>query len=133
MVAMWFRPLSDLAERFSVPFSERNGLPRGALRAAFEAHVAYVEMRDVPATMSAEDYQSFLTFVLRGGAFFQNILCRLPYQERWGIIRRLEEDGAKIAAATSPEEQRGLFYAEAAYGRVPLAPSAQRTRAEDRS
>lgn len=129
MVAMWFRPLSDLAERFGVSFGERTGLPRDALQAAFEAHLSDVDMRDVPGTVSSEDYQSFLTFVLRGGAFFQNILCRLPYHERWGIIRRLEEDGARIAAATSEEEQRGIMYAQAAYGRVPsTSPNLRRRR-----
>lgn len=128
MVATWFRPLSDLADRFGVPFSERNGLPLGALREAFESHLDEVEMRSVSVTASAEDYESFLTFALKGGAFFQNILCRLPYHERWSIIRRLEEDGAKIASATTLEEKRAIFHAEAAYGIVTARTRSKRTQ-----
>lgn len=118
MVALWFRPLSDMAERFGVPFSERNGLPHGLLHKAFTEHLTEIEMRDVPGTASAEDYQSFLAFFLRGAALFQNILCRLPFRERWGLIRRLEVEGAEIAASTSPEEKQAVYYAEAAYGKV---------------
>ena len=118
MVALWFRPLSDLAVRWGVPFSERNGLPRGLLKETFTRHLTDVEHRPVPATISAADYRSFLAFMLKGAAFFQNILCRLPYEERWNIIKRLEETGAEIARTTTPEEQQAIFYGEAASGRV---------------
>jgi SAM-dependent methyltransferase len=116
MVAMWFRPLSDLADRFGIPFAERNGLPVGVLQEAFARHLTNVSMRDIPAAVDAGDYRSFLAFVLRGAAFFQNILSRLPYQERWAIMARLEQTGAELVKSTAPEEQRALYSAEAAYG-----------------
>lgn len=121
MVALWFRPLTALAERLGVPFGEKNGLPRGRLQAAFARHLTDVVVTDLPRTVSAEDYRSFLTFVLKGAAFFQNILCRLPYHERGALIQRLEETGAAIAAHTTPAEKQAVVYNEAAYGRVPGA------------
>lgn len=119
MVAMWFRPLTDMAERLGVPFSERNGLPVGLLKELFERNTDDVRIWGVPVTHCARDYRNFLTFMLKGGAFFQNIFSRLPYQERWGIMRRLEEDGAKIIERTSEKEKYRVYRAEAAYGRVP--------------
>lgn len=119
MVAAWFRPLTSMAERFGVPFSERNGLPIGLLKEIFENNLEDTNLWQVPYIGSCENYQSFLAFVLKGGAFFQNILCRLPFQERWNIMQRLEEDGAKFAEETSREEQRHVFFAEAAWGRIP--------------
>ena len=121
MVASWFQPLTSMAKRFEVPFSERNGLPAGLLRETFEKNLERVETWDVQTICSAEDHVSFLAFMLRGAAIFQNIFCRLPFQERWNIMRRLEADGARLAAETSREEQCGVHHCEAASGRVPAA------------
>lgn len=118
MVAMWFRPLADLANRFGLPFSEHNGLTRGLLEQSFRQSLNQVEVKDVPGALSSEDYKSFLAFHLKGAALFQNVLCRLPYEERWKIIRRLEADGAALDAQCTPEEKRGILYGEAAFGRV---------------
>ncbi len=119
LVALWFRPLSDMAERFGLPFGERNGLPVGLLEQAFRRELVEVRWEEAPFTVSAEDQNSFLTFFLRGVAFFQNIFCRLPFTERWSIIRRLEDAGAALADAASPAEKRHVYSGEAAYGRVP--------------
>ena len=119
MVALWFRPLTDLANRVGVSFSERNGLPVGVLEATFRHHLGDVRWEPLPVTVSAVDYRSFLNFMLRGAALFQNLLCRLPYQERWSILRRLEESGEEIARHTGPEEQQAVYSGEAAYGVAP--------------
>jgi SAM-dependent methyltransferase len=121
MVASWFRPLTGMAERFGVPFSEHNGLPVGILKETFEKNLHEVKTWDDSNIWSAEDYQSFLAFMVRGAALFQNIFSRLPFQERWNIMRRLEEDGARLAAGTSKEEQRCIGFGEFAWGRVPMA------------
>ncbi len=121
MVASWFQPLTSMAERFEVPFSERNGLPVGLLKEIFEKNLDEAEIWNMPAICSAEDHVSFLAFMLKGGAFFQNIFSRLPFQERWNIMRRLEADGAELAAETPREEQLHTFNCEAAWGRVPAA------------
>jgi len=121
VVATWFRPLVNMAERLRVPFGEHNGLPVGLLKTIFGKNMEDVEMWNVPFTWSAEDYRSFLAFMVKGAAYFQNLLCRLPYQERWDIMRRLEEDGAKIAAETTREEKWRVSLLEAAYGRVPAS------------
>ena len=118
-VALWFRPLGDMAERFGLPFSEQNGLPVGLLESSFRRELTEVRVEETPLTISAADERSFLTFFMRGTAIFQNILCRLPYTERWRIMRRLEEEGAVLAAAAAPEEKCHVFPGEAAYGRVP--------------
>jgi SAM-dependent methyltransferase len=119
MVALWFRPLTTMAERLKVPFSEHNGLRLGLLRELFVRNTENTRVWDVPFTVSAADPGSFLDFTLKGGAFFQNIFCRLPYQERWNIMRRLQEDGAKIAANVLEKEKSHVYCNEAAYGRVP--------------
>lgn len=120
IVALWFRPLTSLAEDLGLPFTEHNGLPVGLTKAIFEKYLKDIKVWDVPALVSAEEYQSFLAFFLKGAALFQNIFSRLPYQERWDIIRRLERDGAEIAAHTSKEEKSHLYFQEAVYGRVPV-------------
>lgn len=119
MVSHWFRPLTDLAKDFGVPFTEHCGLPIGLLKELFEKNTEDVRLWNAPEIVSAEDYRSFLTFFLKGAAHFQNIFCQLPYQERWNIIQRLDESGAKIAADTSEQEKRHVFFDEAACGRVP--------------
>ncbi len=119
MVALWFQPLTNMAKHLEVPFSERNGLPVGVLKDVFEKNTENARVWDVPIMHSAEDYKSFLAFMVKGAAIFQNIFCRLPFQERWDIMRRLEEDGARLAAEISTEEQRHVFNGEAAWGRVP--------------
>jgi ubiquinone/menaquinone biosynthesis C-methylase UbiE len=121
MVETWLQPLASMAERFGVPFSEHNGLTAGLLKEIFEKNLEKVEIWNAPAICSAEDYQSFLAFMVRGAAIYQNIFCRLPFQERWRIMRQMEEDGARLAAETSREEQRAVFRSEAAYGWVPAA------------
>lgn len=121
MVALWFRPLQEMAERFGLPFGERNGLPPGRIESLFEANgLEDVDKRILPVTVAADDPRSFLDFFLRGGAFFQNIFSRLPFAERWGIIRHLEESGERIVAATAPEERRRVFPEETISGRVPV-------------
>lgn len=119
MVATWFRPLSDLADRFGLPFSEKNGLPRGVLEKAFQMSLNDTEMRNPPAILSAEDSQSFLVFIMKGAALFQNVLCRLPYRERQEIFERLEREGAILAGECLPEEKRATYHHETAYGRAP--------------
>jgi SAM-dependent methyltransferase len=119
MVAVWFRPLVDLAERFGIASVERNGLPIGALRETFTRHLRDVTLSDVAVTVDAGDSQSFLAFVVRGAAVFQGVLCRLPYQERWDIIHRLEATGADLEGRTRRDEQHALFFGEAGYGIAP--------------
>lgn len=120
VVAQWFQPLTTVADHLGVPFGERRGFPPGVLERLFrEAGLAEVRLARYPLILSAEDHRAFLAFFLKGAAFFQNILCRLPYAERWAIIRRLEEMGDELAATTPPEEKRHVFEAEAVYGRVP--------------
>ncbi len=119
MVARWFQPLTNMAERFGLPLSEHNGLPVGILKELFEKNLEEAEIWNMPAICSAGDHVSFLAFMVRGAAIYQNIFSRLPFQERWNIMRRLEEDGAKLATETSREEQLHVFNGEAAWGRVP--------------
>lgn len=123
MVALWFRPLQDLASRFGIAFVEHNGLPVGALRATFARNLTEVSVRGIPGTLDASDYRAFMAFVVRGAALFQGVLSRLPYQERWDLIARLEATGADLVQHTSPDEQRAVYENEAAYGRVPADPS----------
>lgn len=121
MVALWLRPLSDLAERLKLPFGERQGFPVGRLEAIFrQSGLTDVSTRQYTLTGSAEDPESFLLFFLKGAAFFQNIMSRLPYAERWNLFRRLDEMGRTIAALTSPEEKRHNFHPESVTGRVPI-------------
>ncbi len=121
MVAQWFQPLTSMAERFGTPFSEHNGLPVGLMKELFEKNLEEVEIWGVPTICSAEDHTSFLAFMVKGAAIFQNIFSRLPFQERWNIMRRLEEDGARLAAETPREKQLYIGFDEAARGRVPAA------------
>ncbi len=127
MVAHWFRPLADLAEDFGVPFTEHCGLPIGHLKELFDKNTEDVRFWNAPEIVSAADYRSFLTFFVKGAAHFQNVFCRLPYQERWSIIQRLEDSGAAIAAATSERENSYVFLDEAASGRVPETKTPPRT------
>lgn len=120
MVALWFRPLKMIADDLGIPFGERQGLPRGKTGESFRS----AGLEDVTARMAggrlvSSDYRSFLQFMLKGAAFYQNILSRLPFQERWGIIQTLEERGREIAATTTQAEQEGMFYGEAVQGRKP--------------
>lgn len=121
MVALWFRPLQELATRFGISLVEHNGLPAGALQETFERHVESVSMRGIPGTVDASDPRAFMAFMVRGAALFQGLLSRLPYQERWDLINRLEAAGAELVRNTQPEEQRAVYENEAAYGRVPGA------------
>lgn len=119
MVALWFRPLQELATRFGVSFVEHNGLPAGALRQAFTRHLDAVAVRGIPATVDASDYRAFMAFMVRGAAFFQGVLSHLPYQERWDLIARLEATGVELIQHTTLDEQRAVYDSEAAWGRVP--------------
>lgn len=118
VVALWFRPLDQLAKRFGIPMVEHNGLPVGALEQTFRSHLDQVVMRGVPTIADASDYRAFMAFMVRGAALFQGVLSRLPYQERWDLIARLEATGAELIQNTRRDEQRAVFNAEAAYGRV---------------
>jgi SAM-dependent methyltransferase len=120
MVASWFRPLTVMAERFGVPFSEHNGLPVGRTKEIFEKNLEEINLWGVPATCSAEDHKSFLAFMVKGAAIYQSIFGRLPFQERWNIMQQLEADGEMLAAETPREKQRYVDFNEAAWGRVPL-------------
>lgn len=121
MGALWFRPLADLAERFGLPFGERNGFVPGKLQDLFrEAGLVHITMTPYSVEESLEDHRNVFTFAVKGAAFFQNILSRLPYTERQHFIRRLEERGDEIAQAISPEEKKHTFLYEAVVGYVPL-------------
>lgn len=120
MVSVWFRHLKTLADEFGVPLGERQGLPSGMAAKEFRAAgLERVETRPSGSRILAGEHRSFLQFVLKGAAFYQNILSRLPYQERWQIIRLLDETGAEIAATTAPEEQEMFIPAELVYARKP--------------
>ncbi len=119
MVALWFRPLADVAEQWDIPFGERTGLPTGALETTFRRHLTAVAYTTMPSTMSAADPGAFLAFVLKGGAFYQNLLCRVPYAERWALIGRLERTGHALVLQTTRTEQTAVLHHEAVFGRVP--------------
>lgn len=122
MAALWLRPLSDLAEEFGLPFGDRNGLPPGQVEEAFrKASLQDVTIRQLPFLMTAEDHRAFFTFFVKGAAFFQHTLARLPYRERVHFLYHLEERGRQIASQTQPAEKRHVYYGEAIWGRVPPA------------
>ena len=121
MVALWLRPLSELAEEWGLPFGDRNGLPPGRLEEAFrQTSLQDVKIWPVPVTITAEDHHAFFTFFVRGAAVFQHTLARLPYRERVNFLQHLEQRGEQIAAQTRPDEKRHVYYGEAIWGRVPL-------------
>ncbi len=119
MVALWLRPLADLAEAWDLPFGERTGLAAGVLEQTFQRHLESVRYTTLPSTVSASDPDAFLAFVLKGGAFYQNLLCRVPYADRWDLIRRLERAGQDLIQHTTLEEQTAPLANEAVFGRVP--------------
>lgn len=107
MVAKWFSPLRMLAQELGVSLGERQGIPPGKVIEAYQEAGLTVEKRDVGRSrVIATDYRSFEQFVLKGGAFFQNILSRLPYQERWSLLRMLDRTGEEMVATTAPDEQK---------------------------
>ncbi|MCY0885744.1 MAG: class I SAM-dependent methyltransferase [Firmicutes bacterium] len=120
MVASWFRPLIDLAAKLGVPPGERQGVPRERVEAAYAA-AGLVDLTTTVRAgwMSAEDPDAFLAFVLRGGAFFQNVLARIPYRERWALLQRLAREGPAWRARTQPEEQRAAGAGYIVLGRKP--------------
>lgn len=119
MVALWFRPLAELAEKWGLPFGERTGLPPGVLEATFRRHLASVTYTTLASTLSAADPEAFLAFVLKGGAFYQNLLCRVPYADRWKLIHRLEQTGHALVQKTTLSEQTTSLDNETVFGRVP--------------
>ncbi len=118
MVALWFRPLAELAETWGLPFGERTGLAPGALEQTFRRHLSSVAYSRPTSTMSASDPEAFLAFVLKGGAFYQNLLCRVPYADRWDLIRQLERRGRDLIRHTTSEEQVATLRNEAVVGFV---------------
>ena len=119
MVALWLRPLNELAEEFGLPFGDRNGLPLGRLEEAFhQASLQDIKAWSAPITVTAEDCHAFFTFFVKGAAFFQHTLARLPYRERVHLLQHLEKRGEQIASQTQPEEKRHVYYGEAIWGRV---------------
>ncbi|CAB1128080.1 Methyltransferase type 11 [Candidatus Hydrogenisulfobacillus filiaventi] len=120
MVAAWFRPLRTLAETVGVPLGNLHGLPNGAIGAAFvRAGLERVTAVPLAPRLSAADPDAFLQFMLKGAAFYQHILSRLPFAERWRILQRLTEEGRILAAHTSREEQERTFPGERVYGYKP--------------
>ena len=119
MVALWFRPLADLAEKWGLPFGERTGFPPGVLEATFRRHLVSVTYTTLVSHISAADPEAFLAFVLKGGAFYQNLLSRVPYADRWELIRRLERTGYALIQQTTLAEQTALLRNEAVFGWVP--------------
>lgn len=120
MVARWFRPLHSLAASLQVPPGERQGVAVEAVETAFRA-VGLTQVVSLTSQIRvvASDYRKFLQFFVRGGAFFQNILSRLPYQERQQIVQLLERTGEELAASTTAEEQQALWPVGSLYGRAP--------------
>lgn len=122
MVAAWFRPLQVLAQELGLSLGERQGVAAGRIEAALRrTGVEAIRTELTSDRVVATDYRAFLDFVLRGGAFFQNILSRLPFQERWRIIHLLEESGERLVATTTPEEQEFIATLERVVGQVPAA------------
>lgn len=120
MVRLWFRPVSLLASDLGVPLGERVGLPPGLVAEEFRAAgLGEVQTTHMPLRVAAHDHRSFLEFIVKGAAFYQNILSRLPFHERWQILRRLEEIGAGMVEATLPEEREMTLPEERVFGRVP--------------
>lgn len=120
MVASWFQPLKLLADEIGVPFGERLGLPRGATEEAFRlAGLEGVTSTLTGGRVTAREHRSFLQFMLKGAAFYQNILSRLPFKERWAMICLLEERGNDLVESTTQEEQQRFWYGEIVHGRKP--------------
>lgn len=120
MATLWFRPLQALADRMGVPFGERQGLPKGATESAFRAAgLERVRTTMVAGRAVASDPNKFLQFMLKGAAFYQNILSRLPFKERWEIIHLLEGHGHRLVASTTSDEQVHLIPGEIVEGGKP--------------
>ncbi|CAB1129805.1 Methyltransferase type 11 [Candidatus Hydrogenisulfobacillus filiaventi] len=120
MVAAWFRPLIQLAAQLGVAPGERQGLPLAEVETLYrQAGLVEVRSRRWQVRTVASDPEAFLTFVLKGAAFFQNILARLPYRERWKLLDRLAREGPQWVAHTSPEEQRAPMQGYVTIGRKP--------------
>ena len=123
MVALWLRPLSELAEEWGLPFSDRNGLAPGRLEAAFrQSGLEAITLWPVPMTVTVEDPQAFFALGVKGAAIFQHVLARLPYRERGHLLHQLEQRGKELVTQTQPEEQRHIYYGEAIWGQVPQDP-----------
>ncbi|CAB1128601.1 putative Methyltransferase type 11 [Candidatus Hydrogenisulfobacillus filiaventi] len=117
MVAAWFSPLQELAQRLDIRLFENRGLSGEMVKASWEAAgITDIQVKRVPVRSTAADPQAFLDFVLRGGAFFQGLLSRIPFQERWRIIRELERTGREYAARSRPEDLSHGYYLEMVYG-----------------
>ncbi|CAB1128686.1 protein of unknown function [Candidatus Hydrogenisulfobacillus filiaventi] len=54
----------------------------------------------------AGDPEAFLAMVLKDGAFYWNILARLPFRERRWLRERLNREGPHGPAPRPPGEQR---------------------------
>lgn len=121
MVARWFHPLKRMAEGLGVSLGERQGVTAGLTRSTFqECGLMAPETLLIRGRVSASDPRSFLQMILKGAAFLQNILSRIPFQERWRILRHLEEQGEELAAITSIDEQQVVLTAETVQGKLPF-------------
>ncbi len=120
MMSLWLRPLSDLADRFNMPFGDHNGLAPGQLETLFRTHLSLTDVtyHSMPWLLAAEDHRAAFIFFVKGAALYQNILARLPLSERWAFLQRLEERGDEIAAHTTIEEKRHIYKSEAILARV---------------
>jgi ubiquinone/menaquinone biosynthesis C-methylase UbiE len=120
MMALWMRPIYDLADRFQLPSTERNGLRPGELRQWFFEHPRLMSphYERVPMLATVQPHREAFAFYVQGAAIFQNVLARLPYAERQNFLKRLMEQGDMIASQTSDSEKQYTYYPEMAWGCV---------------
>lgn len=120
IIPVWFRPVIRLAERYGVSFGEYLGVSPGELEAVFRQG-GLVDVRSVPSgsRVMTRDYRAFLDFMVMGGSFFQNILSRVPYEERKKLLAYLDQTGSELVSSRHPSDLAGFWLAEEIYGRVP--------------
>jgi SAM-dependent methyltransferase len=119
MVSQWMQPLSTVADRLGISFTDPAMNRPDALAGMFQRYLTDVRMAVIPATIDASDPRSFLAVALRSQRMFRNLWVRIPYADRQHLARSLEAEGRALARSTPPDAQRTVFMAGAASGRVP--------------
>jgi len=115
----WFQPILDLAERYGVDPGKRARAYKQIGEVLREAGLTSVEATSAEATLVLSDPDFTVQGVVQGSDFALEVLERLPWAERQGVILELVNRGRAVCAATRPEQRTISVRTDFGHGVVP--------------
>lgn len=114
----WFQPLDQIAKRYGIEAGARTSVYQRLAEVFESAGLQDIETTHAESTRILSDPYRTVTELIRGSAFAQEVLERVPWAARHTVVRELIARGQLLCATTAPEQRTVVGTTHLARGEV---------------